>query len=264
MSSVQKDLIRQYAHAAAERIRDDVINQLIDLNNTLSGDDSGLENAWEEICVQVQSGEESFFWEGYVDAMHDAILSALANAPERDSVALWLQTDQGWDWHWDFEWEEENLPHSERAKLQPEPFPIGSEEIARYIEHQFLLPAAEEYSNLNIECYLEEGNPAEAKARRLVDCMPLNTIVTNLWDWDIQFQEESFGDIEEAAFCNDDEIERFADLLAADFERWVDEYDMDLNQNEFENPDGFSEFVKEQCVQFMKEWRQNVKAEFGW
>lgn len=263
MSSVQKDLIRQYARAAAERVRDDAINQLIALNSTLSGDDSGLENAWEEICVQVQSGEESFFWDGYVDAMHDAIESALEKIPERDNVALWLQTDEGWDWHWDLEKDEEELSPSARRTLEPGPFPISSQAIVLYVEREFLLPAAEEYSNLNIECYLEGGNPAEAKAMRLVDCMPRNTIVTDLWDWDIQFQEESFGDIEEAAFCGDDEIERFSEQLAADFERWVDEYEMDYNQNEYETADGFSAFVKEQCVQFMKEWRQNVNAEFG-
>lgn len=263
MSSVQKDLIRQYARAAAERVRDDAINQLIALNTTLSGDDSGLENAWEEICVQVQSGEDSFFWEGYVDAMRDAIQSALEKIPERDNVAIWLQTEEGWDWHWDLERDEEDLSPGKRSTLEPEPFPISNEAIARYVEREFLLPAAEEYSNLNIECYLEGGNPAEAKARRLVDCMPRNTIVTDLWDWDIQFQEESFGDIEEVAFCDDNEIERFAAQLAADFECWVDEYEMDYNQNEYENPDGFSVFVKEQCLQFMKGWRQNVKENIG-
>src|SRR5574343_17433 len=94
------------------------------------------------------------------------------------------------------------------------------------------------------------GNPAEAKARRLVECMPLYTVVTDLWDWDIRFEEESFDDIEDVAFCREKEIEHFAELLASDFERWVDEYEMDYNQNEFENPDGFSAFVKEQCVQF--------------
>jgi len=263
MSSVQKDLIRQYARAAAERVRDDAINQLIALDTTLSGDDSGLENAWEEICVQVQSGEESFFWEGYVDAMRDAILSALEKIPERDNVALWLQTEEGWDWHWDLERDEEDLSPSKRRTLELEPFPINTEAIAHYVVHEFLLPAAADFENLNVECYLEGGNPAEAKARRLVECMPQNTVVTDLWDWDIRFEEESFDDIEDVAFCREEEIEHFAELLASDFERWVDEYEMDYNQNEFENPDGFSAFVKEQCVQFMKEWRQNVKEAFG-
>lgn len=263
MSSVQKNLIRQYAQAAAERIRDEAINQLTDLRIPLSGDDSGIENAWEEICVQVQSGEESFFWDAYVDAMRDAILSTLTRTPEQDSVALWLQTDEGWDWHWDLAWDEENLPRSERATLQPVPIPISTEEIARYIEREFLLPAAERFTNLNIECYLEDGNPAEAKARRLVECMPLDTIVTDLWDWDIRFEQESFDDIEDAAFCSDDELEHFAELLADDFERWADEYGMDYDQSSFESPEDFSKYVKQQCVQFMEEWQKNVKAEFA-
>jgi len=62
MSTVQKSLIRDYAKAAGEKVCEQVITELEKITTTLSGDDSPLENPWEEICVQVQ-GEESFFWD---------------------------------------------------------------------------------------------------------------------------------------------------------------------------------------------------------
>lgn len=243
-------------------MRDEAIEYLLSLKETLSGDDSGLENTWEEICVQVQ-GEQSFFWDAYSDAMHDAVLGAMQKLPERDELALWLQTEEGRDWHWELAWEEEQLPRSERISLKPEPFPISSEAIARYVVSEYLMQAAEDYTNLNIECYLSGEDPEEAKERRLIECMPLDTIVTDLWDADIRFEEESFGDIEDAAFCDEEALEPIAEQLAEDFERWVVEYELDYNRNGFDSPEDFSAFVKEECLKFMKGWRSNVREEFG-
>lgn len=262
MSAVQRQLICEYARAAAERVCDAAREELISIRETLSEDDSGLENAWEEICVQVQ-GEQSFFWDAYTAAMHDAVQGALYKLSERDQVALWLQTDEGRDWHSNQEWDEERLPRAERVSHEPEPFPIDLELISNYVVDEYLTRAAENFTNLNIECYLEGGDPQEANARRFVECMPLNTIVTDLWDSDIRFEEESFGDIEEATFCDEELFESFAEQLAVDFERWCDEYDLDYNQNEFDRPEDFSAFVKEECLKFMKGWRSNVRAEFG-
>jgi len=262
MSSIQKELIREYAAAAAERICDAARDELISIRDTLSEDDRGLENAWEEICVQVQ-GEQSFFWDAYTAAMQDAVQGALYKLSERDQVALWLQTDEGRDWHSEQERDEERLSRSGRVSLEPEPFPIDLELISNYVVDEYLTRAAENFTNLNIECYLEGGDPQEAKERRLVECMPLDTIVTDLWDWDIRFEQESFGDIEEAAFCDEELFESFAEQLADDFERWCDEYDLDYNQNEFDQLEDFSAFVKEECLKFMKRWRANVRDEFG-
>ena len=66
MSEIQKSLIREYGKAAATLVCERTITKLEEIKDTLSGDDSPLENAWEEICCQVQ-GEESIFWDTYQD-----------------------------------------------------------------------------------------------------------------------------------------------------------------------------------------------------
>ena len=101
------------------------------------------------------------------------------------------------------------------------------------------------FTNLNIECYLEVETPKKAKERRLVECMPLDTIVTDLWDWDIRFEQESFGDIEgplSAMSC----LNRLPNS-ADDFERWCDEYDPTTTRMNLTEKD-FSAFVKEECL----------------
>lgn len=261
MSTIQKSLIREYAKAAGERICEQAIKDLGAITATLSGDDSPLENAWEEICVQAQ-GEESFFWDAYQDTMEDTVLGILDQLPQRDLAALWLQTEEGWDWHWDIEFDEEQSPRSERGKTTPT-VPLDHDDIARYIMREFLLPAAEEFSNLNIEVYKDGGTADDALKQRLFDLMPLNTKLTDLLDWDIDIVDELFDDIERAAFCAEDEIKNYADTLLEGFERYIDEYDIDYNQTGWDTPEAFSAWLKEDCLNFMTRWRANVRKEFG-
>jgi hypothetical protein len=55
MSRIEEGLIQEYAQAAAATVVEKTIAGLSKCTETLSGDDSGLRNAWEEICVQVQT-----------------------------------------------------------------------------------------------------------------------------------------------------------------------------------------------------------------
>ena len=58
-----------------ELISDKVIQELIELTDKdflLSGDDSKLENLWEEICIQKQV-EESFHWDAYDNTIENFI-----------------------------------------------------------------------------------------------------------------------------------------------------------------------------------------------
>ncbi len=261
MSSIQEKLIREFAEAAARIVCDRAIQNLVAITTTLSGDDSGLENAWEEICVQVQ-GEESFFWDTFADTMHDAVLIALDSLPPRDLAALWLQSDEGFDWQWDKDSEDEQGPPGDR-NVREEPIPFVREGIARHIVNNYLKPAAENFTNPNIECYLEAGDPEEARKKLLIACMPSDTLVTDLWDWDVRFEDESFEDFEAAAFCSDDELSIYASLLAGDFERWIDEFGIDYDRSNHQSPEAFSAFILKECLRFMKSWRSNVKAKFG-
>lgn len=109
--------------------------------------------------------------------------------------------------------------------------------------------------------YLSESAPPTDIRQRLIGLIPLDTIVTDLWGLDIHFEEISFDDITEVAFGTDEEIAKNAEYLAEDFLGWIDEYDMDYAQEDWE-PGELEEWVFEECLKFMRAWRQNVKKEF--
>lgn len=61
-----------------------VIKELTGLNDQgllLSGDDSGLKNVWEEICIQMQV-EESFHWDVYNNTIKNFIASEFEKQQE--------------------------------------------------------------------------------------------------------------------------------------------------------------------------------------
>ena len=95
--NVHQQLTRQIATDCGRRVTARVMKQLRNLRAHLSGDDSGLANAWEEFCVQVQ-GEESYFWDAYVVTVKDVIRGALTTVRPLEVTAMWLQTRQGYDW----------------------------------------------------------------------------------------------------------------------------------------------------------------------
>jgi len=66
-----------------------VINQLMLLKEgfLLSGDDSGLKNTWEEICVQLQ-GDESIHWGVYEEVVRNFIADVLNKQPESVQILL--------------------------------------------------------------------------------------------------------------------------------------------------------------------------------
>lgn len=410
MSNAEQALIRELADTAAKAIALRVVASLQEITQTLSGDDSGLTNAWEEVCVQVQ-GEESVDWETYREIMSDFVMEELAALPRRDRAALWLQTDDGSSWYSDndgrgqyFMDENRSTDAGENAqpeiavqnifdelsaandfdkvqvelfgdepeelslqngltKLQvsPQQSPAalstagdsaasemmsladiakglnaifkpkagglknivageasggektGSEMLVReegrgqlsmddtinggtenvcgddpaealdaayvpydllaiveYIVEQHLLSMAETFSNRNIAAYLrgessdENEDDEDAEMReRLIDLMPRDSMIMDLWDWDIHFEESSFDDIEDAAFADDDELIQNAESLAIDFLQWIDEYGIDYDQQGWSSPEDFSEWIGQQCLDFMKKWRANVEGEFG-
>ena len=110
---------------------------------------------------------------------------------------------------------------------------------------------------------MSEESDDEALRERLVKLMPLDTRVTDLWNWDIRFEEESFGDIEDAAFSDDDQLKAFAENLADDFLGWIDKWGMDYNQEGWNSDEAFEEWIRDECMDFMRRWRANVKREFG-
>lgn len=101
-----ESLIEQTAQDAKSTIVRSVIDQLQTMASDLqSGDDSGLETVWEEICVQVQ-GEESALYSSYEDLIDEFAVNELSGLDKETLSALWLRTDNGIEWLCDHEGKE--------------------------------------------------------------------------------------------------------------------------------------------------------------
>ena len=78
---------------------------------TLSGDYSGLQNPWDEICAQQQS-EKSFYWMAYQGLIEEILLSHVERLERAALLALWSETDQGRDWLCDHNMDENGHEHA--------------------------------------------------------------------------------------------------------------------------------------------------------
>lgn len=152
MSEYQTALIREFSDAVAKRIADAAMSYLIKSKHTLSGDDSGLTNTWEEICVQVQ-GEHSYDWWAYEAMMHDAVIASMVALAQHEMGAIWLQTVPGNEWHErDVDAELDALLYRVGAKDWS--IPANEEDSVQYIISQYLEPLAFDYTNANISAFL--------------------------------------------------------------------------------------------------------------
>lgn len=74
--NIERRLLRTAASAVRASLVDSVITALQRMPAHLSGDDSGLDTAWDEVCVQIQC-EESIFWDAYVQTIDSCITAAI-------------------------------------------------------------------------------------------------------------------------------------------------------------------------------------------
>ena len=122
-----------------------------DSNMMLSEADSGLDNLWDEICVQVQ-GEHSFFFDVYKNTIFlftDHTLKECCNPNEIQMI--WLQTDAFDNWsNCELESEGELGFHFDKNNF---PIEYDIEDVVAYIVEEVLY-AAGNYHNRRIENYL--------------------------------------------------------------------------------------------------------------
>jgi len=87
--------------------------------------------------------------------------------------------------------------------------------------------------------------------------MPLNFVITDLWDWDIHF-EEFLGDdwYFECAFGSPSSLASCADQLAEYFGEKCGEYGIDYDYSPSEP--AFESLVREQAAEFIFTWRNNT------
>jgi hypothetical protein len=141
----ESSIVRQLAEHVARRLTLRAIEDLQSMMEVLgSGDDSGLESVWEEICVQVQY-EQSVMWEAYVETMEGLLFGLVEELPSHEQEALWLVTDTGEEW----DCEDEDLR---------EAYPVLHEDTVRYLLNEHLLPEAGRWSNQRISTYLERAS----------------------------------------------------------------------------------------------------------
>lgn len=128
-------VVTEHASALARRIAQEIVTDLRAVQAPLlSGDGTPLTSVWQEICVQVQ-GEESIFWDAYLQSMRDFALSRLASVSPPELEMLWFGTEPGWDWLWDVVNAEDSAPRHPG---------VDDEVVAHWIIREFVMPLAEE------------------------------------------------------------------------------------------------------------------------
>lgn len=91
----EADVIAAFAEPICKRICRKVITDLRRIDDAqLSGEDSGLRNAWEEICVQLLD-QYSIFCVDCERTTADLIARHVRGLASHELDAIWLQTDAG-------------------------------------------------------------------------------------------------------------------------------------------------------------------------
>jgi hypothetical protein len=138
------DIITGISKILCKDIEDKVINNLKSMKDEMqSGEESGLQNLWEELCVQVQD-EQSVMWELYVDIIYAFIEKEVEKLPHVYKKAIWLQTSEGKEWAFDYEEDDEQ-----------EELCYNEENINDHILNANILCRAANYSNERIDKFLE-------------------------------------------------------------------------------------------------------------
>ena len=89
------------------------------------------------------------------------------------------------------------------------------------------------------------------------DQMPLESMILELWNYDLHFEEDledewffesAFGDADSEGFCVEELFNYF-------FEK-NDEYE--IYPNEFDSDDDFRSWIEEESLNFIRKWREKV------
>jgi hypothetical protein len=138
-ASIASALARDVEKRAVQK----AIEQLLELRDTLSGDDFGLQNIWEEICVQVQD-EQSLFWDTYEAVIRDTLTGIIEALPDFKREALWMQSDAASEWKY-------------REPRECEQYPVNTQDAVEYL-FKAVCESAGSWSNDRIRRYLERSS----------------------------------------------------------------------------------------------------------
>jgi len=91
------DIVRALADHVVQRVVNNVREEFENLPAELSGDDSGLADAWEEFCVQVRF-QYSTSWHAYLMTLDSSVRYHVEELEEYERLAIWYQTEEGIEW----------------------------------------------------------------------------------------------------------------------------------------------------------------------
>lgn len=134
-------IIQQMCKELHVKIKTSVIRKIQKHSATILGHYS-LKNMWDEICIVIQSGDNSYYDQctDVIDGEIDLILHNM-KLTDWQLAAIWLQTQEGLDWVFDH-----------RDKIPEEVFLTHNlEDIRKYIREEYILDAAMDWSNNRIE-----------------------------------------------------------------------------------------------------------------
>ena len=92
----------------------------------------------------------------------------------------------------------------------------------------------------------------------LRELMPLDTMVTDMWDRDIHFENSTFeNNFFDVALGPEDVALAEAESLREDILGWIDDYGMDYAQDQMTQEE-FEALVLTHCREFILKWRGNI------
>jgi len=108
-----------------------------------SGNGSGLENTWDEICVQVQY-EQSIYWDAYDSTVWQMVEAEVEKLSPHEREVIWLQTPEADRWGFDEESEHDH-------------YPVFNDDIVRYVVKEHIYHEAGRWNNQRIREYLDRA-----------------------------------------------------------------------------------------------------------
>lgn len=145
---IEKYIVEQFARWVERTIIARTRRALIQLNGgiQLSGDDSPLRDIWDEICAQ-QQGDKSFYWSAYEEIIEQILQDKVNHLDHASKLALWAQTNDGFDWIYDHYEDENGL----------EQVSANHDTVVAYLKQLLLRQAADE-NNERVKRYLYPEN----------------------------------------------------------------------------------------------------------
>lgn len=96
---------------------------------------------------------------------------------------------------------------------------------------------------------------------RLRGTMPRDSIILDLWNLDVHFEDDLDADwLYGCAFGPESSVDWCADALAEFFLDTCRRYDLDYDQHR--DPEGFEEWLYDEVRKYVVDWRKAIAAEF--